>query len=225
MDYTVVSATETAIFCEKADLERHEKESPSDEECSCSQSTDESAAISLTKRNKTMENIAVVASCTHLSETNAKLNKTNENNLVIASSSNSSHSEAVEFTTKADKMNENNSMIAVPDLRNEVAEETTLDDNHKLRSATNCDHKTNLNIANETWIQTEKSCSKSSTKMLKLKNVLSDQPITSHKQNPNCEYRVRCLRFRDFLGLPRNKIFIFFNDKLIDWDTVFYSLE
>lgn len=173
----------TPIFCEKADLERHEKESPSDEEGSSAKSIVECAA-SLSKRNKTNENIAVGSSYSPSVETNLKLK--------------------TEIPTKSDKTIENNSMVAF-ESRNDLTtstgttEETT---DRKLSSTTNCDHKTNLNIANATCIQAEKSSGKPNKTKLPPKLLSSDRMMTFPKQNPSCEYRVRCLRFRNFLGLP-----------------------
>lgn len=241
------------ITCEKADLERHEKESPSDDDSTplalvkvadsvCSRSDDE-GSISRSKLHKTNENIAVVSSYSHLSqsfisqtESHVKLNKTNENNAVIASCSNLTCSDNIEFPTKMDKTNENNSVIAsssVSELLSHssssassanIVDAESLEADRKLpttadsstshqnseiskhTSVMNCDHKTSLNIANSMYIQAEKSSNKSkiinTTKNNNCPSTLNDRPTQLIKQNLNCEYRVRCLRFRNFLGLP-----------------------
>lgn len=256
VDSQVITAGTEMVSCEKADLERHEKESPSDDDSIgialvkladsiCSKSDDE-GSVSRLKLHKTNENIAVVASYSHVTqslisqtESRVKLNKTNENNAVIASCSSLSCPESVEFPTKADKTNENNSVVASSSMSEllylsssssssaNAAEEEVLEfdrksaaasenltlqqssENAKHMSTSNCDHKTSLNIANAMYMQAEKSGNKSKAKTMTKNNCPSpfdDRPISLTKQNPNCEYRIRCLRFRNFLGLP-GKIF------------------
>lgn len=243
-------ALEAAVSCEKADLERHEKESPSSEDItsvfltSSSKTENEITNSKLIsgsccgKLSKTHENNAVAASSSG-TESHIKLNKTNENNAVIASCSSLMVS-AVEMEflpTKADKTNENNFMAAGAELNTSSCSTSSScgEENRKSISATenlslqqseqqqnmeltrhmsitNCDHKTNLNIANTMFIQAEKSNNKSKNSSSILKNngvsPLNDKSLTLSKQNPNCEYRVRCYRFRNFLGLPGTWIWI-----------------
>lgn len=229
------------VSCEKADLDRHEKESPSEEDSasiSILKSEKDEGSVSRIKLNKTNENNAVAAS--YSSESHLKLNKTNENNAVIAScSNNSSMIDSTEFHPKANKTNENNSVIASCSMVDfhaqhvltssssstssanmsedfdsaakisrkslSVSEHSALQpaeqhsDLTRHMSSTNCDHKTSLDLANTMYIQAEKSSNKKNKN--RSSSPLNDRPI---KQNPNCEYRLRCYRFRNFLGLPGN---------------------
>lgn len=239
-----------AASCEKADLEQHEKESPSDEDnigthcllhekemsnLKLDDDDDDDDSISRIKLHKTHENKAMITSNSYSPqiESHLKRNKMNENNSVISSCSNLT-SDSNEFCTKIDKTNENISVVVgsitefqANSLTTSLSSGNTLDDDEqnnlvkksasvsenltllqnsemKHMSTTNCDHKTNLNIANAMFIEAEKSCHKMKTNSAKNNNPLSlnDRPLSLMKQNPNCDYRVRCYRFRNFLGLP-----------------------
>lgn len=240
------------VAFEKADLERHEKESPSDDDsletpnASADSKTAEKSSTSSLKLHKTHENNAMIASSSHSiqslvsqTESHLKLDKTNENNAVIGSCS-SAISKSSEFHSKTDKTNENNSVMggsmtefqtgsltsslcagnsqddselaAVDKKSVSVTENFALQqnaENAKHVSSMNCDHKTNLNIANTMFIQAEKSSNKSkSTSRNNVSSPLNDRPVTLIKLNPNCEYRNRCCGFRNFLGLPGKTLFV-----------------
>ncbi len=224
------------VLCEKADLERHEKESPSDDDSidtswlllknhlpSHSDSEDE-GSVSRLKLHKTNENNAMVASnSASMTESHLKMDKKCENNAFIASCSNFSSEN--EFHSKTDKTNENNSVLvgSISESQNHstiscpenfengepksaIGNENAAMQNTetKISATANCDHKTNLNIANSMCIQAEKSNSKSKTDPAKSisPTTIGDRPNSLTRQNPNCEYRLQCCRFRNFLGLP-----------------------
>lgn len=245
---TLENPTSGVVAFEKADLERHEKESPSDDDsletsnaAPNSKAAEKSSTSSL-KLHKTHENNAMIASgslsvqsLVSQTESHLKLDKTNENNAVIGSCS-SAISKSSEFHSKTDKTNENNSVMGgsmtefqTVSLTSSISAGNSQDDgelsavdrksvsvtenfalqqnaeNAKHMSSMNCDHKTNLNIANAMYIQAEKSSNKSkSTAGKNVSSPMNDRPVTLIKQNPNCEYRNRCYRFRNFLGLPGN---------------------
>lgn len=172
------------------------------------------------KLNKTNENNAVVASCSNSSmadstEFHAKANKTNENNSVIASCSMAdfhaqhmltSLTSSSSSTSSANISEELDTSAKLSRKRLSVSEHSALQtpdqqngDLSRHMSSTNCDHKTNLDIANTMFIQAEKSSNKVKNSKNRTPSPLNDRPL---KQNPNCEYRLKCCRFRTFLGLP-----------------------